>query len=476
MDSLKEMMGGMGLGNPLAMLSKFATPAGAAAAAATGLFLTFQNGAAKARELRMESQKLGTTVGMYRDLAWNARYAGVSLAEVTAGMEKVNATAQEAMTGGIGAQAYFAGLGIAPEQLARLQGNPAEIARLVAQRGNSAQQIQMFGSTNAAKAIAQSSSDNGHSRAANDALEATRLSFMEHPIDSLKEMGHTLLSGIAYYTQRAGRAYGGGLSFSEAGAQMDKEAREAEGKEALDRRNTALKEAGTKQGEGLLSVRELNAANARGEANNDFGNISALTGVSTETFRARAETQRMQKQQAFDSQFQNPYERQDAQAAIIGWQTTEGTLTGAQGYRAQWENSNQTAAAVAGTRSKAENVRNAMISFDSKFNDPNITGDIGSNTKRDAAREFGDTLTDYVEGLTKSGPQAGAYGVNTVQGASQLMGAEYQMDQSQETRRMVELLLQIAQNTGRVTKEQRDAVSQNLGFRYSDPISSIFGN
>ena len=65
--------------------------------AATGAFMAFQNGAVKARELRMESQKLGTTVGMYRDLAWNARYAGVSLGEVTAGMEKVNSKAAEAM-------------------------------------------------------------------------------------------------------------------------------------------------------------------------------------------------------------------------------------------------------------------------------------------------------------------------------------------------------------------------------------------
>ena len=69
--------------------------------------------------------------------------------------------------------------------------------------------------------------------------------------------------------------------------------------------------------------------------------------------------------------------------------------------------------------------------------------------QRDAARDFGDKLTDYVEGITRSGPQAGAYDVNTVQGASQLMGAEYQMDQSQETKRMVELLLQIARTRAR---------------------------
>ena len=95
--------------------------------------------------------------------------------------------------------------------------------------------------------------------------------------------------------------------------------------------------------------------------------------------------------------------------------------------------------------------------------------------QRDAARDFGDKLTDYVQGLTSAGPQSGAYGVNTVQGAQQLMGAEYQMDQSQDTRRMVELLLQIAVNTGKMDKGQAGAVKDNLGYRSNDPISGIFG-
>jgi hypothetical protein len=434
-----------------------------------------------------------------------------------------------------------------------MQGNPDEIAKIVAQRGNTAQQIQMFGSTNAAAAMAKSSSDNGHSRAANDALEATRLSFMEHPIDSLKDVSHSFLSGIAYYTQRAGRAYGGGMSFEQAGAEMDSEAKGKEAKEALDRTITARKEAGSKFGEGLLTVGETNAANAKTEATNNYSDISALTGVSAETFKARAETERHRKQQGFDSQYQNVYERQDAQAALIGEDEKNGRLNGTQAYRAQWANWDQTAAAVSGTRSNAQNLGNAMTSFGGKWNDPGIqaakqkeidaaqanldaakkklktaevdlenlpASDAGqpwesmtgktqawhdkrvadinlpgaqkgvqdaqaaldatkgkaSLEQRDAARDFGDKLTSYVEGLTSAGPQAGAYGVNTVQGASQMMSAEYQMDQSQDTRRMVELLLQIAVNTGKVTKDQASAVKDNLGYRTNDPLNFLGGN
>ena len=102
-----------------------------------------------------------------------------------------------------------------------------------------------------------------------------------------------------------------------------------------------------------------------------------------------------------------------------------------------------------------------------------------SPEQTDSARKMGDTLTSYVEGMTSSGAQAGAYGVNTVQGASMMMGAEYQMDQSQQTAKMVECLMKIAENTGHLTKERRQAVEHELGHRYNDPISgfiSMLGN
>ena len=114
----------------------------------------------------------------------------------------------------------------------------------------------MFGSTDAAKAVAKAHNDNGYGRAANDALEKTNLGFLDHPIDKLKEVSHSIFSGMAYYTQRAGRAYGGGMAFDEAGAEMDKEAREAEATEQLHRTITARKEAGTKYGVNLLNPRE----------------------------------------------------------------------------------------------------------------------------------------------------------------------------------------------------------------------------
>ncbi len=55
-------------------------------------------------------------------------------------------------------------------------------------------------------------------------------------------------------------------------------------------------------------------------------------------------------------------------------------------------------------------------------------------------------------------------------GYRQMVNAEYGMDQTKDTVRMVELLVKIAENTGKMTKDQGDAILGNLGFRTNDPI------
>ena len=86
------------------------------------------------------------------------------------------------------------------------------------------------------------------------------------------------------------------------------------------------------------------------------------------------------------------------------------------------------------------------------------------------ARKSGNELTDYAESITRSGSLAGAYDVNSVGGYSQMVGAEYGMSQSTDTVRMVELLVKIAENTGKMTKDEGDTIIGQLGYRTNDPI------
>ena len=44
------------------------------------------------------------------------------------------------------------------------------------------------------------------------------------------------------------------------------------------------------------------------------------------------------------------------------------------------------------------------------------------------------------------------------------------MSQSTDTVRMVELLVKIAENTGKMKKDEGDTIISQLGFRTNDPI------
>ncbi len=463
MPELKDAAGQLGLGAPLSELSKFLSPSTGIAAAAAGVFAAFQRGAVQAREFRIESQKLGVTTKYYRDLAWNARDAGLSLAEVTAGIEKVQSRAEAARGGDIGAQAYFASLGVSTAQLQGMSGDTGKLAQLIAQRGSGAAQIQGFGSIEAAKVAAQSGGyDTGYGRAKNDALEASNLKVQDLPGKAV-DVANSFFGALSFHFQKAARAYANGNSFDEEEYQMGKEALQQQGYEALQRRNAARAEAGTKYGAGLLTTREQLRSEAAAEKDYDYHQLAALTGVSEATFHGRAQTQRMAKQQAFDEQYQTPYERMAAQNAITDRQTAEGTLTGTQGYRAAQANFAQAAQAVSGTRSKAENLRNQLAIGGGEWNDPEATAD----TRRDAARRMGLQIQDYTGALTSAGGLAGAADMNSVGGYSQLVGAQEQMRQSSDSRAMAEVLLQ------QLPAAIAQAIRENFGFEFRRPMGPM---
>jgi hypothetical protein len=136
----------------------------------------------------------------------------------------------------------------------------------------------------------------------------------------------------------------------------------------------------------------------------------------------------------------------------------------------------QVNAKLRGVRSNRENLE-ADITQASGYYDAARArgGDVGAHQQTEVARDLGDKLTDYAESMTHAGAQVGANDINSAAGAGMVMGAEYQMDESVQTAKMVDALLEIAKNTGHMSKGLADQVQDQLGFRQSDPISNIFG-
>ena len=152
MSEAKQFASDLGLGGPMATISKFATPAAGVATAALAVF------SATSRTRRRGPRNphgIGQAWHYHKILpgpCLELREAGLSLGEVTAGMEKVHSKAAEAMTGDVSAQAYFAGLGLTTQQLQATSGDMGKLAQTVAQRGSGAQQMMGFGSIEAGRA------------------------------------------------------------------------------------------------------------------------------------------------------------------------------------------------------------------------------------------------------------------------------------------------------------------------------------
>ena len=258
--------------------------------------------------------------------------------------------------------------------------------------------------------------------------------------------------------------------------------------------------------EGLANPDETYAARVAAVNNTDF-TFGGKPSQKSENLRQRGLQQAAEEQHAAHQPYMTTREGAQQQWSDIGEDVRLGRVNDLEGWRHQNQVEAGMNQALAPVRSNAQNagaaVNDSLNEWDvadeaesrrkknmslpalANFEQRRVGADgqlesdremrdrMRSPEQTDAARKVGDQLTSYVEGMTASGPQQGAYGVNTVQGASAMMGAEYQMDQSQQTAKMVECLLKIAENTGHLTKERRQAVEHELGHRYNDPISGF---
>jgi len=195
------------------------------------------------------------------------------------------------------------------------------------------------------------------------------------------------------------------------------------------------------------------------------------TGTQNENNAAarRVKIQAREARLAAASQYMTPGERRQEELSLITERDLAGARRGVYFHRESAIAEQQYAAAMAPTRSNRQNLEAQMQIGSQRWGDKTLA----QEDRTSIARDLGDKLTDYAESITRSGSLAGAYDANSVAGYSQLVGAEYGMGQSQDTLKMVELLIKIAENTGKMTKAEGDAILKNIGFRTADPI---FGN
>ena len=213
--------------------SKFASPATGAATAAVAAFVGFQKMASAARDTRIEAQKLGTNVGFYRDLSWNARMAGVSLETVAAGMEKVNATASEAAGGDISSMAYFAGLGVSPDKLQGMQGDRPSSPRSSPSGaiGPSRSRCSVRSTPPRRGQILRLQRPRAEPPTMPWKEQSPPFELPDRPL-RLQRLSNSGLSHAAYATQARACAYGGGMSFARPRPKWTRSAGK-EGKQAL---------------------------------------------------------------------------------------------------------------------------------------------------------------------------------------------------------------------------------------------------
>ena len=485
-------MGELGMG-PLAGASTIG-------GAAVGMYAISQAAATSAIELRHSAREAGVTVDYYGKLGVASRKAGIGIDETMAGMKKAHQSFESAaLQGDVAEGLFLKSLGLTDKQIASGMDNAESMANMLSGKNLSGgQTAAIFGSYGAGKAAMGAGQGEGSffDPTAGQGLAAARLK--QQTSGFVTELGGAASQQI--------RAFMHGHLSSSAEADADeKEARDEQEAEirhqAEAKRLSAAKERvnqvanpAEKFQAAMKAIDNMNFTGAAGEQGN---RMKALAVNQARQEQLSAERPNLDIREGAEREWENIGEKNR-----LG-----GFADDLQGRRAQNQVEARMNAQLAPVRSNAQNagaaVNDTLNEWDvadeaesrrkknmslpdlANFSHRRVGADgqlesdremhdrMRSPEQTDSARKMGDQLTSYVEGMTSSGAQVGANGVNTVQGASMMMGAEYQMDQSQQTAKMVECLMKIAENTGHLTKERRQAVEHELGHRYNDPISGF---
>ena len=444
-------------------------------AAGVAVFALSQKTAQNAIAVRKSAMDLSISVGYYGKLEKSARSAGLSMGEVTAAMGSMESKVLSAATGGnMGESVFLQSLGLTRDDMREGVGNAEYLSRrLSGMHLTAGQKASVFGSVGAADAIMGAGKQ---SSGIFDANAGTSL------------MASRMGVGIGNFATNMVGAWGGILT-GRSREDLEREAAAKDKAEQEGRLAQHMQASGAAALPGMVS-----AAEAERYANQSHqGFIYSAKGKEQARYEQLAQVQSRQARFSAEESLMNPRQAYGEESGIIGQRARNGGYSNhSQGEMAAIQAIEKLNQRLAPTRSNAQNlaadldVSSKLWEQDkkSRYNDKGqwqgegremIGPDDVSKRQIDIARSTGDKLTDYIQGLTASGPQAGAYGVNTVAGASQMTGAEFEMSKSTETTTILKAILEELVKSGKMSREQATATGDQLGYRTNDPISDLFG-
>ena len=446
-------------------------------AAGVAVFALSQKAAANAIAVRKSALDLSVSVDYYGKLEKSARGAGLSMGEVTAAMSTMESKVLGAATGGsMGESVYLQSLGLTRDDMREGIGNAEYLARrLHGMNLTGGQKAAVFGSVGAADAVMGAG---GQQNGIFDANAGTSL------------MASRMGVGISNFATNMVGAWGGILT-GRSREDLEREAADKDKAEQEGRLTKYMQQSGAAALPGLVSPAE--SARYANESHKGF--IYSAKGTEQARYEQLAQVQTRQARFSAEAPLMQAREAYGEESGIISQGARAGGYSNhSQGEMAAIQALDKLNQNLSPTRSNVENLgadldvsaKRWEQDKKSRYNDKgNWKGEAGgemvdpegvSKQQIDIARSTGDRLTDYVQGLTASGPQAGAYGINTVAGASQVMGSEFEMSKSTETISILKAILEQLVASGKMTRQQADTTGSQLGYRYNDPISNLFGS
>jgi hypothetical protein len=411
--------GEAGLGGLVSAAGATGIVAGAAAAS-IAIYALSQRAADSAIRLRDNARELHVSTQYYAGLSVAARKAGTDVSTVTSGLSGLHAMAEGAMTGDAGQAIFLESLGIGRGQLAANIGDTAALSRMALAGAHGAQRSALFGSETAARAaeIANGASP-WNAPDAGSARSAAQLKVGAEGVG-------TIIAGELHDLIAGWNHPGGVLAFhDEQVRRADDEAR-------------------------------MNAEGASYRLRQQHG--AALVGGLLSPYESAARQNQMQSDFVYSGNFEQQQNFQQRAAIDVQQRMND---------------------ALRPVRSFAENLEASLdigqsrwetLGYDKRTRgyatDP-LGGQYVTREQQGVARGLSTEVMDYANTMTRAGGLAGALDMNAVGGYSQMVGAEYQQQQSIASRGVAEMLLQ------QLPPLIAAAIRDSFGFAYRRPAGPM---
>lgn len=448
------MPGGEGLGS---LLSASAL---GPAAAGVAVFALSQRVASNAAQVRKGALDLNVSVDYYGKLEKSARYAGITIGEVTAGISGAHEKVLSAATGGnMGESVFLESLGLTRSDMQEGIGNAEYLAqRLSGMHLTAGQKASVFGSVQAADAIM--GAGKGSSGGLFDANAAETMVASQMRVGG-ENAATNVLGRLGFFFS----ASYSGKSYQEIGIDWQKKNDQAEAQQRAEQQakyEKAMQAAGSSLLPSLASPAD--AERYTRISRQPF--IYSANAGENERYRNLADLQARETRLGAESGLISPWEQADREMAIAtGKRENKGYSSDYQAESAMIGIQERKNAALTPVRSKWENLEANLKTGQDRWNNESELG--GWHEREATARKMGMQVQDYADSLTHAGGLAGAADMTSVGGYSQLVAAQEQMRQSSDSRAMAEMLLQ------QLPKAIADAIRENFGFEFRRPMGPM---